>query len=115
MVRREKCPQCNKDVEVDKEIIIENPYEITTLLKCGHRRKEVVRGSKEHLSVSDSMNAEVRYLISFESEEDRKKGLYALISSKSRFNGIDKNKFLISKEQSELLKSKHIKYRRAGQ
>lgn len=37
MVRREKCPQCNKDVEVDKEIIIENPYEITIHQKCGHR------------------------------------------------------------------------------
>jgi glutaredoxin len=43
MVRREKCPQCDKDVEVDKEIIIEDPYEITILLKSGHRRKEVVR------------------------------------------------------------------------
>ena len=95
MVRREKCPKCKKDVEIDKEIIIEDPYEKTVLLKCGHVHKEVVRKLGEHVTVSDSISTEVRHLISFESEEDRKKGLYAPISSKSRFNGIDKNKFLI--------------------
>jgi hypothetical protein len=53
MVKTERCPYCDKDIEIDKEII--HPYEKKVLLKCGHRYRRVVRTLEDRVSVSDSV------------------------------------------------------------
>ncbi|MGH9909152.1 MAG: hypothetical protein ACRD32_00780 [Nitrososphaerales archaeon] len=48
--------------------------------------------------------------ISFSDEEEKAKAFYVLIHSRAPFSGIDKNTFVITKKDCNMLKSKHIKY-----
>jgi hypothetical protein len=69
----------------------------------------------DNVPVSDGVSAEVNHLISFETEDDRVKGIYALIRSKTRFSGIEKNKFYLTDAQLKILKDKNIKYKSTNQ
>ena len=51
--------------------------------------------------------------ISFDTEEDRKKGFGILVRSKSGFKGIGKNRFLVKKEHYDLLVNRNIKFKEA--
>jgi len=87
MVKKEKYNKCKRDVEIDVEI--QHPDYKIVVLKCGHRYKHAVRSLMEHVPISDHVTGHV---ISFKTEEDRVNGFYELISSKSHFISLEKNK-----------------------
>ena len=51
-------------------------------------------------------------VISFETETDRSKGFSLLMASGLSFNGLGKNKFVVTLEQSLLLQTNKINYKR---
>lgn len=106
MVRKSNCPDCKKPVEVKEEIEYSDHKII--VLKCGHSHRHLVKEIMENISLSDQTTTNVKHVISFESEEDRQEGFYILMLSKTRFNGIEKNKFRISTKQEEILKNKTL-------
>jgi hypothetical protein len=50
--------------------------------------------------------------IAFDSEDDRVRGFNILLRSNKKFDGIGKNKFLISSELSGMLTEKNIRFSR---
>lgn len=106
-----KCGQCGADTEVVREEDIPATNTKVRYLKCGHQQKQVSRTLHENISVSDKVSTTVTHVVSFKTEQDRVKGLYALINSNSGFNGIEKNKFVITEEQCKMLESKKIRYK----
>ncbi|HEX7179382.1 MAG TPA: hypothetical protein VF220_06615 [Nitrososphaeraceae archaeon] len=113
MGKKVVCGQCNphEEVEVLEELEDEKKECTIFILKCGHKQRNFRRKMTESINLSDSVSTTVSRLISFDSEDDRVEGIYALIESKIRFNGIEKNKFYVTDEQLKLLKSKNIKYK----
>jgi hypothetical protein len=114
LIKKVVCGQCEPNTEV--EVIEEKDEEgcKTLVLKCGHKQRHFVRNLTDKVPVSDSVSSQVSHLISFETEYDRIEGVYVLIQSKTRFSGIEKNKFYLNEYQLQLLKSKNIKYKFAN-
>lgn len=113
MTRRVVCVQCDPNAEV--EVIAETDEEgcRTLVLKCGHKQRHFSRNLTDIVPVFDNVSVEVNHLKSFETENDRIEGIYALIQSKTRFSCIEKNKFYLTDYQLKLLKDKNIKYKPA--
>lgn len=51
------------------------------------------------------------FTIAFTDEDNRVRGIGTLFRSKTVWNGIGQNKFVVRKEHLELFKNKNIKYR----
>jgi len=57
-------------------------------------------------------NTTTTQVISFETEHDRSKGFSLLMASGLSFNGLGKNRFVVTAEQSLLLQTFKINYKR---
>jgi hypothetical protein len=102
------CAVCLNEEEVIQ--IIPEGDRTKLVLKCGHIRTDVSRSIMEkNVPIDDELSNELFRLISFETEDDRVDAIYALIEAKERFTGIEKNKFYLTPEQINFLKSKNIK------
>ena len=65
---------------------------------------------EKNIPIDEELSMEMFRLVSFETEDDRVDGVvFALIEAKERFTGIEKNKFYLTPEQIDFLKSKNIK------
>jgi hypothetical protein len=106
-----KCSECGADTEVIKEEVIPGTDTKIRYLKCGHQQKQIFPTLHENISITDKVSATVTHVVSFKTEQDRVKGLYALINSNSGFNGIEKNKFVITEDQCKMLETKKIQYK----
>jgi uncharacterized Zn finger protein len=106
-----KCSECGADTEVIKEEVIPGTDTTRRYLKCGHLQKQNFQTLHENVSITDRVSDTVTHVVSFKTEQDRVKGLYALINSNSGFNGIEKNKFVITEDQRKMLETKKIQYK----
>jgi len=110
MVDKVTCSKCKKETEILKVKRHSDHDEI--VLKCGDSYILNKRDMIENVAVSDKLTT---YVISFNTEEDRIKGFGILARSRARFHGVGRNKFVIQKEQYNLLKNSHVSFKQIEQ
>jgi hypothetical protein len=99
------CPNCGN---IQRKVVRkEVAGEVTRfILDCKHEYRRISRVITENVRISDNVT------ISFDTEEDRSKGFSVLMASGLSFNGLGKNKFIVTPEQSLLLQNQKINYKR---
>jgi hypothetical protein len=108
LTRKVVCKLC-EDEEVEVLDEVQDEEGTLLVLKCGHDQMHHTRHiMEEPVKVEDELSTEMFRLVSFETEDDRVDGIYALIEAKERFTGIEKNKFYLTPEQIKFLKDKNI-------
>jgi hypothetical protein len=101
----EKCLTCGKVVERKEVIKQDDSYEI--VLSCGHSYKRVRVELMDSVPISESIKTNI---ISFDSKEDRTRGIGALTRSKVVSNSIEGDRFIVKREHLELFKNQGIKF-----